>query len=271
MHKESPMKYSTRRNIRRQGTTIAITLLVALAVSGVICFFRNPMTEAARSRKNNTLVSGRPAPDEATRARITEAFGKLPMSFEANEGQTDEKVKFLSRGSGYTLFLTSTEAVLSLSRPEGTGDKPSGTDRGDQKKKVERACRDVLRMTLLGARSTPQVEGADALSVMSNYFIGNDPKKWRTDVPQYAKVKYTGVYPGVDLVYYGNQQELEYDFIVAPGASPSKIRLAFKGAEEVLIDEEGNLILRTKGGEVRQRKPVIYQELAGEQRKIAGR
>ncbi len=266
------MKKSTRRNIRRQTTTtFGITLLVALVVSSVTGLFRDPMTEAARSRENNALVSGRPAPDEATRAGITEAFGKLPMSFEANEGQTDGRVKFLSRGGGYTLFLTSTEAVLSLSRPEEPRNKSLATDRRDRKKKGERVRRDVLRMRLLGARTTPQVEGADELSVRSNYFIGNDPKKWRTDVRQYAKVKYTGVYPGIDLIYYGNQQELEYDFIVAPGASPSKIRLAFKGAEEVSIDDEGELILRTGGGEVRQRKPFIYQELAGERREIEGR
>jgi hypothetical protein len=226
MHKERPMKNSTRTNIHRLTTPLGITLLVALTVSGVIGLFRNSITEAARGRGNNTLVSGSSAPDEATRAQITEAFGKLPMSFEANKGQTDDKVKFLSRGRGYTLFLTSTEAVLSLSRPEGTGDQSLVTDEDDQKNKGERSRRDVLRMRLVGARSTPQVEGADELSVKSNYFIGNDPKQWRTDVRQYAKVKYTGVYPGVDLVYYGNQQELEYDFIVAPGSSPSKIRLA---------------------------------------------
>jgi len=108
----------------------------------------------------------------------------------------------------------------------------------------------------VGARSTPRVEGAEELSFKSNYFIGNDPKKWRTDVRQYAKVKYTGVYPGIDLLYYGSQRELEYDFIVAPGASPSKIRLAFKGAEEVSIDGEGDLIFRTEGGEVRQPKAL---------------
>ena len=159
------MKNSTRRNNRRLTTPFGITLLVALAVSGVTGLFRGSLTEAARSRENHTLVSGSSAPDEATRARITEAFGKLPLRFEANQGQSGEKVKFLSRGSGYTLFLTSTEAVLSLSRPEETSNNSLATDRGDQKKEAERARRDVLRMRLVGARSTPQVEGADELSV----------------------------------------------------------------------------------------------------------
>jgi hypothetical protein len=116
MHKESPMKNSTRRNIRRWTTPFGITLLVALAVSSVTGLFREAITEASTGRENDTSVSGSSAPDDATRARITEAFGKLPLSFEANKGQTDEQVKFLSRGRGYTFFLTSTEAVLSLSR-----------------------------------------------------------------------------------------------------------------------------------------------------------
>ena len=210
------MKNSTDRNTCRLTTPVGITLLVALAVSGVTGLFRDAITEASTGRENNASVSGSSAPDEATRARITEAYGKLPMSFEANEGQTDGRVKFLSRGNGYTLFLTSSEAVLSLRRPEETSNKSSATDGGDRKKKGEWGRRDVLRMRLVGARLTPRVEGADELSVRSNYFIGNDPQKWRTDVRQYGKVKYTGVYPGVDLVYYGNQQELEYDFIVAP-------------------------------------------------------
>jgi hypothetical protein len=113
----------------------------------------------------------------------------------------------------------------------------------------------------VGARSTPQVEGAHELSGKSNYFIGNDRQKWRTGVRQYAKVKYTGVYPGVDLIYYGNQRELEYDFSSA-WWGPSKIKLGFQGAKDVSIDRGGELILRTGGGEIRQRKPFIYQELA---------
>ncbi len=266
------MKNSIHKNIRRQTTTtFGITLLLVLAVSGVTGLLPKPTTQAARGSQEKHVSNISFKPDGTTRARITDAFVKLPLRFEANKGQSDEKVKFLSRGSGYTLFLTSTEAVLSLNRPEGAGDKSSPTGGSGRETKAKRARRDVIRMKLLGASSTPQVEGANELSVNSNYFIGNDPKKWRTDVRQYTKVKYTGVYAGIDLIYYGNQGELEYDFIVAPGASPSQIRLAFKGAEEVSIDAEGNLILRTRGGEIRQRKPFIYQELAGERRRIEGR
>jgi hypothetical protein len=130
--------------------------------------------------------------------RVVESYGKLPLSFEANMGQTDSRVQFLSRGPAYTLFLTSGDAVL----VSGKG-KP-----------------DVARMKLTGSNPAPEVRGLDELSGKSYYFIGNDPKKWQSKVPNYARVRYQDVYPGIDLVYYGNQRQLEYDFVVASGAGP---------------------------------------------------
>ena len=105
----------------------------------------------------------------------------------------------------------------------------------------------------------------------SNYFIGNDPTMWRTSVPHYAKVKYEAVYPGIDLVFYGNQRQLEYDFILAPGVDPKKIRLAFQGAEKIAIDEtQGDVILYVSGGEIRLRRPHIYQDIDGQRKEIPG-
>ena len=154
-------------------------------------------------------------------------YGKLPLGFEANAGQTDGRVKFLSRGRGYALFLTGDEAVLKLTKSSaGKRQKPgvrsqeSGTNGG------QLTTDSILRMRLVGANTSATVRGAEELPGKSNYFIGNDPKKWRTNVPTYAQVKYQGVYPGVDLVYYGNQGgQLEYDFVVAPGADPSALVL----------------------------------------------
>src|SRR5262249_25691982 len=110
----------------------------------------------------------------------------------------------------------------------------------------------------------------DELAAKSNYFIGNDPKKWHTNVSNYAKVKYEAVYPGVDVVYYGNQRRLEYDFVVAPGVDPGSIKLSFGGAKRIEIDAEGNLVLSTQGGQIKQHRPIIYQEAEGERREIAG-
>jgi hypothetical protein len=194
--------------------------------------------------------------------QISESYGKLPLSFEENRGQVDRKVKFLSRGSGYTLFLTATEAVLSLN--------PQSTKTNEASAAEERQKSTVLRMKVVGANPSPQISGLDKLSGKSNYFIGSDPAKWRTNVATYSGVKYSDVYPGIDLVYYGIQGQLEYDWNVAPGAKPEAIRFAVEGADRMRIDSSGDLILTVLGGEVRLDKPLVYQETDGVRREIAG-
>src|SRR6185369_12405098 len=204
---------------------------------------------------------------------VIQAFGKLPLSFEINQGQVDKRVSFLSHGSGYDLFLTSNEAVLSLNMPPA---QQPNTASSMQSKNLKtdpptHTKQNVLRMKLMGANSATRVTGLDELPGKSNYLLGNDPKQWRTNVAHYAKVKYQAVYPGIDLIYYGKEQQLEYDFIVKPGAEPSAIRQDFEGAQSVDIDATGNLVLRTSGGDLHQRKPFIYQETNGQKREILGR
>jgi hypothetical protein len=173
-------------------------------------------------------------------------LGKLPLMFEPNVGQTDGRVRFIARGSNYGLFLTDQGAVLSLRHSQGAGNsEKSGTS--------------VVRMKLAGARANAQVVGTDALPGKSNYLIGNDPTKWRRNVPQFSRVRYSQIYPGVDLVYYGNQGQLEYDFRVAPGADPKNIQLSFEGARELRVDS-GDLIVGTGDGDVRLKAPRVYQE-----------
>ncbi len=204
---------------------------------------------------------------EATKQQVVVAYGKLPLSFEPNQGQTDSRVKFLSRGSGYTLFLTSTEAVLTLRSPRA---KPSAADHGAATRPEPPANRDVLRIRLVGANPAPQMTGLDALPGKSNYFIGKDPQKWRKNVPHYAKVNYEEVYPDIDLIFYGNQRRLEYDFVVAPGADPGAIALGFEGADRLEIDSQGDLVVHMAGGAVRFQKPVVYQELDGARQIVPG-
>src|ERR1035437_3053552 len=156
-----------------------------------------------------TVASATHPGTPAQEARIVEGYGRLPLAFEANQGQTDPQVKFVSRGAGYNLFLTNTEAVLTLhkvSRQEPNS--PTAKAVPAQEKSA------VLHMKLVGANFKTEVFGQDELPGKSNYFIGNDPKKWHSNVRQYARVRYANVYPGVDLVYYGNQRELEYDFVL---------------------------------------------------------
>ena len=125
-------------------------------------------------------------------------------------------------------------------------------------------------MKLVGARPNPKVLGQDELPGKVNYFLGNDPSKWRANVPTYARVHYEGVYPGIDVVYYGNQRQLEYDFVVQPGAEVEAIGMRFTGADRLTLDADGSLVFHVVGGELRQPKPVIYQEIEGQRREIDG-
>ncbi|MBZ5549579.1 MAG: SBBP repeat-containing protein [Acidobacteriia bacterium] len=175
----------------------------------------------------------------------------VPLFFEPNLGQTDPQVKFLARGSGYGLFLTANAAVLEL---QPSGHQPSASS--------------VIRMKLEGANDSARVSGASPLPGKSNYFIGNDPSKWRHGIPQFARVEYQAVYPGVDLVYYGDQGQLEYDFRVAPAADPNQIALQFDGASAHL--DSGDLLLSTDQGDVRFHAPRIYQQDGNAQRAISG-
>ena len=180
-------------------------------------------------------------------------MASLPLSFEANQGQTDDQVKFMSRGSGYTLFLTATEAVLTLSKAAQTEPRHSSelVSVTDVLEEGQPSDYQVLRMQLVHANPAPQVLGLAELPGKVNYFLGQDPAGWHTDIPTYAKVAYQDVYPGVDLIYYGNQGQLEYDLIVAPGADPASIALGFVGADSLAINAQGDLVLRTAAEEIR--------------------
>src|SRR5215472_4456344 len=239
---------------------------------------------AAKSDTRGTAQAGisdqdrlslRASEGRAAQTRVLQRYGQLPLRFEANRGQTDTRVKFLARGQGFALFLTGNEAVLDLrpiqkasgrqlanmalrSRSEAAAPPPG-------RREIARIPNTVLRMKLVGASPNASVTGTNELPGKSNYLIGNNPKKWRTNVPNYTRVEYKGVYPGVNLVYYGNQGQLEYDFVVAPGADPSQIALELGTGQSKIqnaqskIDVNGDLLVQTEGGEVRFHKPVVYQ------------
>ncbi|MGA7620068.1 SBBP repeat-containing protein, partial [Candidatus Binatus sp.] len=207
-------------------------------------------------------------------------MAQQPLTFEPNLGQSDPAVKFLSRGQGYSLFLTGSEAVLSMTsaapssafskfgRTASDGLRVKGHPRSPTPIGGERA---VVRIALKGAAHAPRIIGVDKMAGRSNYFIGNDPKKWRTDVPNYAKVELKNVYPGIDLIYHGSQQgRLEYDFRLAPGANPNAIRLSFRGAAKLSLNARGDLIVSVGRSKLLEHAPAIYQEGVVGRRTISG-
>ena len=199
-------------------------------------------------------------------AEAAEAYGQLPLSFEQNRGQADEHVKFISRGANSDLFLSANEAILALRRGEAKRSEREPRDSVAARRETA-----VLRMRLAGANASPRVAGLDRQKGLINYLIGDDPSRWHVGVPTFAKVSYSEVYPGVDLVYYGNQRELEFDFVVAPGADPRPIRLAFGGADRLHVSTEGELKVRVGGEEVVLRKPLLYQtDDTGRRVEVAG-
>ncbi len=302
---------------QRQSATKLIVLCcgcICLSLLAIVGFGRFQRSDAAANPPRDRQVSASPA---GIRAKLVASYGKLPLSFETNQGQVDH-VRFMARGASCTVFLADNEAVLTLRKsPHGTSpftkvrfpgrlsgpvdpraaDWPSPAhgleslwrglipnlspivphpiaSKGGAEGTLNSQLSQVVRMRLVGSNARGRVVGLDDLPGRSSYLLGNDPTKWRTNVHTYARVRYQSVYHGIDLVYYGNQSgQLEYDFVVTPGADPSSILLAIDAAGGVVssekavdtvepkIDSSGDLVVHRNGhDEVRFHKPVVYQE-----------
>ena len=255
-------------------TTLAITYRHGILLAAVLSLL------PAATLWADTMEEVAPSPPAI--AMVQSTYGKLPLSFEANHGQWDASVQFVTRGRGHTLFLTPSTAVLSLRNNEAKAE--GRADHITQRKPLtspSAGSQSVVRMKFNGADPQAEMVGLDKLPGIVNYFIGDDPSKWRTHISTYQKVGYKDLYPGIDLVYYGNQGHLEYDLVVAPGADPAQIMLAFDGAEQLTVDEQGDLVLtlppsatETAQGAapaLRLHKPVVYQkDEQGEKHLLAG-
>jgi hypothetical protein len=250
-------------NRRTAQRTVALLLsLSGAAAVGIAIYFKanSPGRSATPAPARTAIAAG-----EQLRLQLA----RLPLRFEPASGQIEASADFLARGSGYTLFLTSSEAVFSMRPRSARAASRSRASIAGGQVAASGTPPVVLRMQLLGARDS-RAEALEQLPGRSNYFLGNDPSKWRRDVAQYAKVRFTGVYPGIDLLYYGHQTQLEYDFVVAPGADPRRIRLAFAGAGQLRTSSDGELIAATSEGELRWKRPHVYQEREGRREAIAG-
>ncbi len=241
-------------SIPRMSRLIVAAIFMAGSPGSV--FAAGAITPAlANSGGARTLPAGAKILDKGARVRILSGFAARPMSFEKNIGQTDKSVKFFSRASGYNLFLTPTEAVMVLAPAKTAKDKAGA----------------VVRMKLKGANAAPAVSGVDLQAEHSSYWLGNDRSKWVNGAEHYAQVKFRSVYPGIDMVYYVKQGQIEHDFIVAPGASPDRILVSFEGARSLKLDAQGNLMLGVDGGQVTYKAPSLYQMSGSKRVHVNGR
>ncbi|PYX92774.1 MAG: hypothetical protein DMG71_17145 [Acidobacteria bacterium] len=243
--------------VSRSKVIVGATLLTALAVailwisSGIHVSGGNAVANSPVS----SLFSG--VDNSGSNRNLRAIYSQMPLVFEVNQGQSDGRVMFLARGAGYGLFLTPNAAVLQMQH--------SAISRHHSAVKAA-----TVRMRLDGANVNSEVSGVEPLPGTSNYFIGNDPAKWHRNIPQFARVRYRSVYPGIDLVYYGRQGHLEYDFEVAPGADPRQVALSFEGAESVHLTSEGDLVLEIAGGSIRLQAPRTYQRAGTQEQQVPG-
>jgi hypothetical protein len=273
----SPSVSASMKWMRRAGAAAAV-LVVAIVAFALVPSRRHALAADSSSSGASRL---QPVSPLSAQAKLRASFAALPLAFEQNQGQADPQVKYMARGNGYKLFLTSNDAVLTLtsSAPKRIS-KPRmimeqrllGYSRQSHKAMRVRSTpvsngsssssMAAITMQMVNGNANAKIEGRGMIAGKVNYFIGNDPKKWRANVPEFENVAYSGVYPGIDLVYHGQHKQLEFDFVVAPQAKTENIALNFAGVRRITTDASGNLMLTSASGDVTLRKPVAYQQSA---------
>jgi uncharacterized repeat protein (TIGR01451 family) len=253
---------SLRRILRRA---------MGLMIFGIFMQFAGALTSGGLRAQTAPKAGDASGTSAQEKQKIAASAIKMPLFFEANQGQTDPSVRFLTRSGGYTMFLTPTETVL----VEGKAGIVSGDKFGKGltafRANAKNSKQSVLRMELLGANAAPEFQGLQELPGKVNYLIGNEQAAWHTNVALFSEVQAAKVYPGVDLLFHGDQRQLEYDFVVAPGADPGRIGFKIRGAKKIEIAANGDLILHTADSEFEMRKPEIYQGEGASRSEVRGK
>jgi hypothetical protein len=210
--------------------------------------------------KNSSLAS--------QKIRISQRYGKLPLYFIENKGQVDNRVRFYEKAGGHAIYFTPESIYFALRKKEKNFDarhrKIAGHEPlpGAEGKPTPSA---VVQLIPLGMQKGVKIEAVEPQAAKFNYFIGNDPAKWRTNIPSYGAVVYREAYPGVDLKFYGTGRQLEYDIIVKPGGDPNQVKFQCAGIKNLEVTREGDLAIKLPdGGQLIQKKPIVYQEIAGQ-------
>ena len=255
----------------------------ALVISIFIGFIGLAYADTTNTKSEADVIESVPEKtDHAVRAQVSKNYGKLPLSFIRNDGQIDDKVKYYERGRGHSTYFTGEGVYLELthSEPDNSTDnkaeeinqKPEARDSevSNRQSKIENRKSSILRLVPLNANKNTEIVAEGMQKGKVNYFVGNDPEKWKTNVATYQSVVYKDVYKDIDMKFYGNNRQMEYDVIVKPGADPSLVRLSYEGIEGLSITEDGKMEINLKEGKVLQEKPYCYQEIDGKRVEIEG-
>lgn len=266
-------KPSVAKNLMPAVGIVVIAIVAAVAVVGAGRITPRSGVSARIAAPALPAAVQPPALSAEQRGRVRANLDALPLAFEANQGQTDPQVKYMARGNGYTVFLTGNDTVFALhsSQPNSSS---AAARHGDTASRVARHEKDIhaaISMKLVGGNPQPEISAAGELPGHSNYFVGSDASKWQQGVKQYAAVSYRDVYPGVNMAFHGQQRQLEFDFIVAPGANAAPISMGVTGAKRIATDDSGNLVLSSAAGNVLLHKPFAYQEKNGTREPVDAR
>jgi hypothetical protein len=235
----------------KQGSLIGLTLLT-IAVTGSLLPApqRDPTAQAA----GETAVAGQIPIAARNEQKVLDAYGDLPLAFVPNAGQTDARARFSAQAVGAHFYFTETEAVFAFDKV--TTDQDRGV---------------ALRLGFLGANPGRRIEGQGLLTGKVNYLIGNDPRKWHTNLPTYGQVVYRDLWPAVDMVFRGNASRLKYEFLVRPGAKVEDIQLAYRGANRLSVNKAGQLLIGTPAGTLTDVRPLSYQAVGGKRMPVESR
>ncbi|MCH9031770.1 MAG: SBBP repeat-containing protein, partial [candidate division Zixibacteria bacterium] len=220
------------------------------------------MTLTAQPAYSNESIKADGLNGKLSNVQITKNIASMPLAFTKNQGQWDDKVSFRANANGATMWFSPDGAYYQFTRSIPTDELNADSvnpmyDRFDREPIQYETM--MIKASFMGANPNPRMIGVEMLNYKCNYFIGNDPNEWHTDVPNYSAVLYEQIYDGINLKYYGDGKKMEYDFIVSPGADYSQIKIQYESAKSVTINANGQLVVETKWGEVVEQTPVIYQ------------
>jgi hypothetical protein len=250
---------------------VALAAVAAIGVAGSASL----RTHSASASAHPAAAAATQSPALSARGRVQASLATLPLAFEANQGQTDPQVKYMARGNGYTVFLTANETVFAMQASSQASTARTASKHEVLRGKTTRvATKDksaAIHMRVVGGNARAEITAGSQLPGVTNYYIGGDRNQWHSGVKQYAGVTYRDVYPGVNMAFYGEQRQLEFDFIVAPGASCVPIQLGVSGAKKIATDNAGNLVMSSSVGNVLLHKPVAYQKKDGVRQPVEAR